>query len=118
MSEPIITKEDKKKKNKNFNQNSNDTEEFEPDDDDEIVHDFPSMFLGLFKSVPWKLSIYMFILLIALFSKQFIEHVLFPLGKNRFVDGDQPTNVGTIILCLIASLGLIILDLFIKCGIL
>lgn len=109
MSEPIITKEDKKGK---------ETEEFEDDDDDEITHDFPSMFLGLFNSVPWKLSIYMFILLLALFSKQFIEHILYPLGKDILVDGDQPTNVGTIILCLIASIGVIILHLLVKCDVL
>jgi len=118
MSEPIITKKDRKLKKDDQASSDWTSSDWDDSNDDEIIHDFPSMFIGLFKSVPWKLSSYLFILLIVLFSKQFIEYVLFPMGKDKLVDGDQTTNVGTIVLCLMASLGLIILHLVIKCDVL
>ena len=112
MSEPILDEEEPNKKS-----TQKEMSEIEVDDTDK-VHDFPSMFAELFKSVPWKLSIYLFILLLLIYSKQFVEHVLYPIGKDKWVDGDQPTNVGTIMLCIFAALGLIVLDLFIRSGIL
>lgn len=104
MSESILT-------------NIEDTNPEKYDDDDEdnnLIHDFPSMLISLCKSIPIKTSIYLFILMLIIFSQQFIEYVLLPMGGEDWVDADQPTNVGTIILCLITTLGYILIYLLIK----
>ena len=74
--------------------------------------------MNLFKSIPWKTSIYLFILMVIVFSQQFIEHVLLPIGGEEWVYGDQPTNIGTLVLCLMTSLGYIVIDLLINSSIL
>lgn len=113
MSEPIISKK---------SSNSADTENI-IDDNDSLQKksrdgtgksDFPTMIKDFFTSIPWRLSIGMFILLIVLLSKQFTENVLFAIGGEKLVDGDCPTNTGTIVVCLFAALGLIIMDILIR----
>lgn len=84
------------------------------DEEESKLKDFPSLFYELISSVQWKLGGILFILLIIIFSKQFIENVLFNIGGENWVDGDQPTNIGTIVLCLFACIGLILIDLLIK----
>ena len=108
MSEPIIVNE----------KNDKDDSDYSENDSDNIIHDFPSMFMNLFKSIPWKTSIYLFILMVILFSQQFIEHVLLPIGGEEWVYGDQPTNIGTIVLCIITVIGYMFLDLFVNSSIL
>ena len=113
MSEPIFSNI-----KKNVKEQVNQDVIKEDTSDDDIKHDFPSMFLSLCKSVSLKTSIYLFILMVILFSQQFIEYVLFPIGGDVWVDGDQPTNIGTLVLCLMTSLGYIVIDLLIKSSIL
>ena len=115
MSEPIFSNIEKNVKEQ-INQDVNKENTF--DDNDDIKHDFPSMFISLCKSISLKTSIYLFILMIILFSQQFIEYVLFPIGGDVWVDGDQPTNIGTLVLCLMTSLGYIVIDLLINSSIL
>ena len=110
MSEAIVIKSDK-------SDDKNDNIDMENSDED-VINDFPSMIKEFFGNIPWKLSLIMFMLLLVLFSKQFIESVLDPLGKGSWVDGDSPTNTGTIVLCIFAIIGLIIADLLIKVKIL
>ena len=113
MSEPIFSNI-----KKNVKEQVNQDVIKEDTSDDDIKHDFPSMFLSLCKSVSLKTSIYLFILMVILFSQQFIEYVLFPIGGDIWVDGDQPTNIGTLVLCLMTSLGYIVIDLLINSSIL
>ena len=113
MSEPIFSNI-----KKNVKEQVNQDVIKEDTSDDDIKHDFPSMFLSLCKSVSLKTSIYLFILMVILFSQQFIEYVLFPIGGDVWVDGDQPTNIGTLVLCLMTSLGYIVIDLLINSSIL
>ena len=125
MSEPIII-DMKKKENKDSNSDSFNNN-FDVDKDcersvdfsaEDRVHDFPSMFINLFNSIPWKTSIYLFILMIIIFSRQFIENVLSSIGGNNWVEADQPTNQGTIVLCIITVIGYILIDLLVKSSIL
>ena len=78
------------------------------------LNDFPSMFLGCLKAIPFKLGICTFILLLITLSKQFIENVMLSIGGNMWVDGDQTTSVGTIVLALFQSIGVMVLHLLIK----
>ncbi len=105
MSEAILIKKDKKTTEKSV---EDDGDEYE-----ETKNDFPTMIKDFLAGIPWRLSIYMFILLIVLFSKQFAENVLESINEN-WVDGNVPTNTGTIILCILAALGLIVIDLLIR----
>ena len=109
----------------NTSQNKDDTKDDTKDNtkDDNIKNDkkcsdFPSMFLGFLNIVPLKLGTYIFILLLITLSKQFIENFMFPMGGEKWVDGDQTTSIGTIVLALIQTLGIITLDLLIKSEIL
>ena len=105
----------------NTSQNKDDTKDDTKDDNienNEKCSDFPSMFLGFLNIVPFKLGTYIFILLLITLSKQFIENFMFPMGGEKWVDGDQTTNIGTIILALFQSLGVIILHMLIKSKIL
>lgn len=115
MSENIITKRDK---NENENEKTKNSTDDEEDYNDIKKNDFLSMFYDFINNIPVRLSVGMFVLLLLLFSKQFAENVLFPLGGEDWVDGDIPTNKGVIILCVIASLGLILLDMLIRLKIL
>ena len=108
MSEVIVTKRDK----------INMEKEDYVDEYDDTINDFPTMIKDFFNSIPWRLSIGMFILLLVLFSKQFSENILMHMGGESWVDGDCSTNKGTIVLCLIASIGLIMLDMLIKINLL
>lgn len=123
MSEPTVCKSANKKenyssensKNSNFSieddENQNDVDNFEENTE---KSDFPTMIKDFFVSIPWRLSIGMFVLLVVLLSKNFTENVLFAMGGEKLVDGDCPTNTGTIVVCLLASLGLIIMDILIR----
>jgi len=106
MSEPIIIKKEKEKNNT------------VQDDSYSATHDFPSMIMDFFKAIPWRTSVYLFVLMIILFSQQFTEHVLYPIGGNNWVDGNQQTNIGTIVLCIITILGYILIDLLVRSSIL
>jgi hypothetical protein len=75
---------------------------------------FPSTLSTALKEIPWKLSFMMFFWLLILFSKQFIEHVLGRFRNGSLVDGDRPTSQGVVALSLLAVLGLIVLNIFIK----
>ena len=101
----------------NISQNKDDTKEINKNtkiENDKKCNDFPSMFLGFLNIVPLKLGTYIFILLLITLSKQFIENFMFPMGGEKWVDGDQTTSIGTVVLALIQTLGIITLDLLIK----
>ena len=105
----------------NISQNKDDTKDDNKNNsikNDKKCSDFPSMFLGFLNIVPFKLGTYIFILLLITLSKQFIENFMFPMGGEKWVDGDQTTSIGTIVLALIQTLGIITLDLLIKSEIL
>lgn len=115
MSEATTMRQGKNQSDKNdYKPVENSNENSDEDYDKEIVNDFPTMLKEFFSNIPWKLSLVMFVLLLVLFSKQFIEGILDPLGKGSFVDADSPTNMGTIVLSIFAVIGLIITDLLIK----
>ena len=76
--------------------------------------DFVTIIKDFLLKIPWKLSIGLFLLLIILMSKSFSEMVLYKLGGDRLVDGDCPTNTGTIVICILASLGFITMNALIE----
>ncbi len=82
--------------------------------DGDTKHDFTSMIKDFVMAVPWKLSIGIFVLLLIVLSKQFIEYVLYPMGGDILVDGDTLTNTGIVAVCIISALGLILMDTLIK----
>lgn len=125
MSEPTVHKSKKEnysvensasKDPNSDDTNNKDEDSYDGDKSEEVVEksDFPTMIKDFFVSIPWRLSIGMFILLVVLLSKNFTENVLFTIGGEKLVDGDCPTNTGTIVICLLASLGLIIMDILIR----
>lgn len=71
--------------------------------------DFINMFSDLFNAINFKVSIFLFIIGILIFSDTFIETFLVPL--EGAVDADTPTTKGTTIQLLLLTFGYIIIDL-------
>jgi len=74
--------------------------------------DFVNITGNIFCNINYKLSIFMFLFGILLFSDLFIETFLIKIPGA--VDGENTTTKGTIIQLLVFCLVLIILDLLIK----
>ncbi len=88
-----------------------DTESFNTDSDGD---DFPSMFTDLIGSVKWKTALFLFILMIFVFSNVYIDLVL--NSVENATEADCPTNKGTLIQIFTVTVGYILLDLFISGG--
>lgn len=80
-------------------------------DDDESKSDFMKVSGNIFSNIPYKLTVFMFIVGMIIFSDLFIDNFLH--GISGAVDGENPTNKGTMIQLLTYSLMLIILHLLI-----
>lgn len=74
--------------------------------------DFPSMLTDMFKGVPWKVSFFLFIIMIFIFSDLYIE--LFLSSIPDTLDGDSPTTKGTILQITTTIICYIILDLLVQ----
>lgn len=70
----------------------------------------------LISSIPYKISILLFIVLVLMNSTSFMEFVLEPMGK-AYYDGGQLTNLGTYIHCLFMVLGYIGIDMLVRAGV-
>lgn len=74
--------------------------------------DFVSMGSDLFQGINWKVSFFLFILGVLIFSDVFIE--LFLVSINDAVEGDTTTTKGTMIQLFSLTLGYIIIDLLVQ----
>ncbi len=74
--------------------------------------DFPSMLTDMICGVNWKIAIFLYILMIFIFSDSYIELIL--TNTTGAVEGDCPTTKGTLIQISSVVLGYIILDLLVK----
>lgn len=101
-----------------------DSETLSPDTEDKQIKkidnsnansDFPNMFVDLIKKVNVKVSIFLFILGIFIFSDIFIENFL----PSSYQDGTNcPNSSGTVVQLVILVLAYIIIDLLCQGGIL
>jgi hypothetical protein len=76
--------------------------------------DFPSMMTDMFKGIPWKVSFFLFILMIFIFSDIYIE--LFLNSIPGAVEGDCPTTKGTVTQIVTTIICYMILDLLVQGG--
>ncbi len=76
--------------------------------------DFPSMVTDLLKGMPWKISMFLFMLMIFIYSDIFVE--LFLNSIDGAVEGDSPTSKGTLIQIIITIICYIVLDLLVQGG--
>jgi hypothetical protein len=74
--------------------------------------DFVSMCSDLLNGINWKVSLFIFILGMFIFSDVFIEVFLLPIDKA--VEGDIATSKGTIIQLLSLTFGYILIDLLVQ----
>ncbi len=74
--------------------------------------DFPSMMTDMIKGINWKVSIFLFVLMIFIFSDLYIE--LFLNSIQDAVEGDCPTTKGTMIQIISVVVGYIVLDLLVQ----
>jgi hypothetical protein len=84
--------------------------------DDSNSDDFPSMATDLIRKVNWKIALFLFALMVFVFSDVFME-----LTLNSFdgaIEGDCPTTKGTVIQIIVVILSYIVLDLLAQGGIL
>ena len=82
------------------------------EDNDNNKSDFMKIGGNVFSNVPYKLTLFMFILGMLIFSDLFIDGFLH--GIPGAVDGECANSKGTIIQLILYSLALIMLDLMIK----
>lgn len=82
------------------------------DCDEDEGDDFPSMFTDLFRGVNWKVSMFLFIMMVFIFSDIYIE--LFLNSVSGAVEGDTPTTKGTTLQIVTTILMYIVLDLLVK----
>ncbi len=73
--------------------------------------DFPAMFTDLFHGVPWKISLFLFIVMLFIYSDIYVE--LFLNSIDGAVEGDCPTSKGTLIQITTTILCYIVLDLLV-----
>lgn len=74
--------------------------------------DFPSMMTDMFHGVPWKVSLFLFIIMVLTFSDIYIE--LFLNSVDGAVEGDCPTTKGTMIQIVTTIICYIVLDLLVQ----
>lgn len=94
MSEPISTDND------------------DYDEDSEGKSDFMKVSGNIFSNIPYKLTFFMFLIGMVIFSDLFIDGFLNNISGT--VDGECPTSKGTMIQLLVYSLVLILLHLLIS----
>ncbi len=76
--------------------------------------DFPGMITDLIKRTNWKVAFFLFILGVLIFSDVFIN--LFLISIKDAVEGDTPTQKGTIIQLVALTIGYVICDLLVQGG--
>jgi hypothetical protein len=86
--------------------------DYNDEQDDVTKSDFMKIGGNVFSNVPYKLTLFMFIVGMLIFSDLFIDGFLH--GIPGAVDGEYANSKGTIIQLLLFCLALILLDLMIK----
>lgn len=76
--------------------------------------DFPSMMTDMFHGIPWKVSFFLFVIMIFINSDIYIE--LFLNSVHGAVEGDCPTTKGTMLQITTTIVCYIILDLLVQGG--
>jgi hypothetical protein len=74
--------------------------------------DFPSMFTDLFHGVPWKVSLFLFVIMLFVYSDIYVE--LFLTSIDKAVEGDCPTSKGTLIQIITTIICYMALDLLVQ----
>lgn len=74
-----------------------------------------SGFVKLLTSPNYKMAIFIFILFMFIMSNMFIELILAKMS-SKFVEGNNPTSYGIVVLGMIMTIGYVIFDLLIRSG--
>lgn len=92
---------------------SDDTETLDNIQEYKKGNDFPSMLSDLFKSINWKVALFLMALSIFIFTDYFIENILCNINGALCVN-EIPSTKGTLIQVSILTVGYIIFDLLVQ----
>lgn len=79
---------------------------------EDVEDDFPSMTMDLIKNINWRVAMFLFVIMIFVFSDTFIETFL--IGFDGSVEGDCATTKGTTVQIILVVIAYIIIDIMVK----